>query len=105
MYSYVYKKLAIQRYKLVGFPPMDQVLVGAGLPILPELAGESKSYAERLFSFPDVGALSGMELGAVQPDHAGCGAYRNRHRHPSTRCEFLSRPLRTADAKRKELPA
>lgn len=34
------------------------VLVGAGLPILPGLAGESKSYAERLFAFPEVGALS-----------------------------------------------
>lgn len=33
------------------------VLIGAGLPILPGLAGESKSYAERLFSFPDVGPL------------------------------------------------
>ena len=28
------------------------VLLGAGLPILPGLAGESKSYAERLFAFP-----------------------------------------------------
>jgi len=34
------------------------VFIGAGLPILPGLAGESKSYAERLFSFPTVGALS-----------------------------------------------
>jgi hypothetical protein len=34
------------------------VLLGAGLPILPGLAGESKSYAERLFSFPDIGPLS-----------------------------------------------
>lgn len=34
------------------------VLLGAGLPILPAMAGESKSYAERLFSFPVVGALS-----------------------------------------------
>lgn len=34
------------------------LLFGAGLPILPGLAGESKSYAERLFSFPDIGALS-----------------------------------------------
>ncbi len=33
------------------------VLVGAGLPILPGLAGESKSYAERLFNFPDIGPL------------------------------------------------
>jgi hypothetical protein len=34
------------------------VLMGAGLPILPGLAGDSKSYAERLFSFSDIGALS-----------------------------------------------
>jgi hypothetical protein len=34
------------------------VLMGAGLPILPGLAGQSKSYAERLFSFPDIGPLS-----------------------------------------------
>lgn len=33
------------------------VLVGAGLPVLPGLAGDSKSYAERLFAFPEVGAL------------------------------------------------
>lgn len=37
---------------------LPMVLLGAGLPILPGLAGESKSYAERLFAFPDVGALS-----------------------------------------------
>ena len=34
------------------------VLVGAGLPILPALAGEAKSYAERLFDYPEIGALS-----------------------------------------------
>ena len=34
------------------------VFVGAGLPILPALAGESKTYAERLFLFPNIGALS-----------------------------------------------
>lgn len=34
------------------------VLIGAGLPVLPRLAGESKSYAERLFDFPDIGPLS-----------------------------------------------
>ncbi len=34
------------------------LLLGAGLPILPGLAGESKSYVERLFNFPIVGALS-----------------------------------------------
>jgi len=34
------------------------VLIAAGLPILPALAGESKSYAERLFQFPDICPLS-----------------------------------------------
>ncbi len=34
------------------------LLLGAGLPSLPGLAGEAKSYAERLFSFPDIRALS-----------------------------------------------
>lgn len=38
------------------------VLLGAGLPILPGLAGESKSYAERLFSFPAIGALSESDV-------------------------------------------
>jgi hypothetical protein len=33
------------------------VILGAGLPQIPALAGESKSYAERLFDFPIVGAL------------------------------------------------
>lgn len=33
------------------------LLIAAGLPILPGLMGESKSYAERLFSFPDIGPL------------------------------------------------
>jgi len=36
-------------------------LVGAGLPILPGLAGQSKSYAERLFAFPEIGPLSPSE--------------------------------------------
>lgn len=48
------------------------VLLGAGLPVLPGLAGEAKSYAERLFDFPDVGALSEEDAGkALQaPAHA-----------------------------------
>lgn len=37
------------------------VLVGAGLPQLPGLAGEAKSYAERLFDFPEVGSLAADE--------------------------------------------
>ena len=47
---------------IMGMHKMQQnqlplVLIGAGLPILPGLAGESKSYAERLFNFPEVGPL------------------------------------------------
>lgn len=33
-------------------------LVGAGLPQIAELAGDAKSYAERLFKFPEIGVLS-----------------------------------------------
>lgn len=33
-------------------------MVGAGLPQIPRLAGEAKSYAERLFKFPRIGSLS-----------------------------------------------
>lgn len=33
------------------------VLIGAGLPQIHGLAGNSKSYAERLFRFPDIGVL------------------------------------------------
>ena len=48
------------------------VLLGAGLPILPGLAGESKSYAERLFTFPDIGALSQPDAAKAlrEPAHA-----------------------------------
>jgi hypothetical protein len=37
------------------------VLLAAGLPVLPGMAGDSKSYAERLFNFPDIGALSEVD--------------------------------------------
>ena len=33
-------------------------MVGAGLPQIAELAGEAKSYSERLFKFPQIGRLS-----------------------------------------------
>lgn len=37
---------------------LPAVLVGAGLPQLPGQAGRAKSYAERLFDFPQIGPLS-----------------------------------------------
>ena len=44
-------------------------VVGAGLPQLPSLAGNAKSYAERLFDFPAIGPLSPAEaeLAIVKP--------------------------------------
>jgi type II secretory pathway predicted ATPase ExeA len=44
------------------------VLMAAGLPILPALAGESKSYAERLFQFPDIGPLSEKDAARALQD-------------------------------------
>jgi hypothetical protein len=37
------------------------VLVGAGLPQLRGRMGNAKSYAERLFNFPEIGALAGPD--------------------------------------------
>jgi len=47
--------MAIHRVSQRSLP---LVLIGAGLPQLVGLAGKSKSYAERLFIYPEVGALS-----------------------------------------------
>lgn len=44
------------------------VLIGAGLPNLPALMGESKSYAERLFRFPVVGPLSQSDVALALQD-------------------------------------
>lgn len=41
------------------------VLVGAGLPQLPGLAGTAKSYAERLFDFPRIGSLEAEDARTV----------------------------------------
>jgi len=50
------------------------VLIGAGLPILPALAGEAKSYAERLFDFPPVGPLEREEsFRALREPTKECG--------------------------------
>lgn len=42
----------------MGQKGLPFLLFGAGLPQLAGLAGEAKSYAERLFNYPDVGRLS-----------------------------------------------
>jgi hypothetical protein len=42
----------------VGQKGLPFILFGAGLPQLAALAGEAKSYSERLFEYPDIGPLS-----------------------------------------------
>lgn len=69
------------------------VLVGAGLPQLPGLAGEAKSYAERLFEFPAIGSLGAddaraaveapaAELGVEFSDEAVAAIARRAHGYP-----------------------
>jgi AAA ATPase domain len=53
---------AIHRTVQLGLPV---ILVGAGLPQLPGLAGNAKSYAERLFDFPEIGSLDPDDAKAV----------------------------------------
>lgn len=58
---------------IMGMHQMQQkqlplVLIGAGLPILPRLAGDSKSYAERLFHFPNIGTLSAEDTAKALRD-------------------------------------
>lgn len=53
---------AVHRTVQLGLPV---ILVGAGLPQLPGLAGNAKSYAERLFDFPEIGSLAQADARAV----------------------------------------
>lgn len=52
--------VALHRIAQEGLPV---ILVGAGLPQIARLAGEAKSYAERLFHYPPVGALDPVSAG------------------------------------------
>lgn len=47
--------MAMHRLQQLALP---MSMIGAGLPTLPGLTGNAKSYAERLFVFPEIGALS-----------------------------------------------
>lgn len=49
---------ALHRAAQQGFP---LTVVGAGLPLLPRLVGEARSYAERLFDFRSIGGLSAVD--------------------------------------------
>lgn len=55
---------------IVGLHQVNQeqlpfLVVGAGLPSVPALAGEAKSYAERLFSFRSIDSLDGDDARAA----------------------------------------
>jgi hypothetical protein len=54
--------VAIHRSTQLDLP---LVLVGAGLPQLPGLAGEARSYSERLFEFPEIGSLGAADARAA----------------------------------------
>jgi hypothetical protein len=51
--------MAVHRVTQLSLPLL---VVGTGLPQLPALAGSAKSYAERLFEYPNIGALSREEV-------------------------------------------
>ena len=50
--------VGLHRAAQVGLPI---TVAGAGLPMLATLTGEAKSYAERMFTFPQIGSLSDAE--------------------------------------------
>jgi AAA ATPase domain len=50
--------MAVHRINQRGLP---LILVGAGLPQVVGLSGKAKSYAERLFNYPNIGQLSGPD--------------------------------------------
>jgi hypothetical protein len=52
--------VSLHRMSQEGLPVL---LIGAGLPQIARLAGEAKSYAERLFQYPPVGALDPAAAG------------------------------------------
>ena len=54
--------MAVHRTTQLDLPV---ILVGAGLPQLPALTGDAKSYAERLFDFPMIGSLEKTDAAAA----------------------------------------
>lgn len=63
--------MAMHRMQQLALP---LATVGAGLPILPGLVGEIKSYAERLFTYPIIGALpEEASIRAIRLPFTGAG--------------------------------
>ena len=66
--------VGLHRVSQLGLPLL---VAGAGLPSLPGLAGEARSYAERLFRYVDIGSLSTADatIALVQPTESEGGAW------------------------------
>ena len=66
--------VGLHRVSQLGLPLL---VAGAGLPSLPGLAGEARSYAERLFLYVDIDSLSTADatIALVQPTEAEGGAW------------------------------
>jgi hypothetical protein len=65
-----YVPLATLEALIIGLHRANQLslpitIAGAGLPSLPSVTGEAKSYAERLFAFPQIGSLGVDEAAAA----------------------------------------
>jgi hypothetical protein len=66
----------IVAFHRIGQKGLPVILFGAGLPQLAALSGEAKSYAERLFDYPAVGALDDQDAAEairVPIEKAGAG--------------------------------
>ena len=85
------------------------VLVGAGLPQLPGRTGRAKSYAERLFDFPQVGPLSqaaagiaiakpATDQGVIVNDDALQRIFQETHGYPYFLQEWGKHSWDTAEA-------
>jgi hypothetical protein len=65
--------MAVHKVSQMNLPV---IVVGAGLPQILGLAGESKSYAERLFDYPRVGALSAPDAAKALVEPAAAANVR-----------------------------
>ncbi len=86
--------VAIHRSTQLNLP---LVVVGAGLPQLPGLAGEARSYSERLFEFPEIGSLDDADARAASRSQRAPRVSRSRTTHsprwsaPRTAIRIFSR--------------
>lgn len=93
----------------IGQKNLPLILFGAGLPQLAAVSGDAKSYAERLFDFPDVGPLDSAsaeeairdpveEMGVKIADDALDLIVERTEKYPYFLQEWGSHAWRVADA-------